>query len=59
MWKLGRRDLPYGVQLGGGSDWFCLNYDLISFIVESKHEFLDKSMFFFNYTLLPSEVTFH
>jgi protein xylosyltransferase len=56
MWKLGKRELPLGIQFGGGSDWFCLNHKFIDYIINSKDPMLNKLMIFFNYTILPSEV---
>ena len=57
MWKLNERKLPLGVQTAGGSDWFCLNYELVDYIM--KDESIEKLLQFFNYTLLPSETFFH
>jgi hypothetical protein len=58
MWKFGRRELPLGIQFGGGSDWFCLNYNFVDYIINSNDPMLKKIMIFFNYTILPSEVDF-
>jgi len=59
MWRIGKRKYPIGIQLGGGSDWFCLNSNLVDYIVNSNDEFLKYLKVYFNYTLLPSEAFFH
>jgi protein xylosyltransferase len=56
MWRIANRSLPQGLQIDGGSDWFCLNYEFINYLVHSTDEYLIHLKDFFNFTLLPSEV---
>lgn len=56
MWRLGTRDLLYGIQFDGGSDWFCLNKQFINYVVYSQDEYLIRLKHFYKYALLPSEV---
>ena len=58
MWRIGNRKLLYGLQIDGGSDWFCLKKDFISYVIDSKDDYLNRLKHFFKYTLLPSEVSF-
>lgn len=59
MWRIGKRKYPLGIQLGGGSDWFCLNYNFVNYVINSNDEFIEHLKVYFNYTLLPSETFFH
>ena len=59
MWRIMNRSLPIGLQMDGGSDWFCLNYDFVHYLINSNDEYLDYLKFYFKYTLLPSESFFH
>ena len=56
MWRIGKRSLIYGLQIDGGSDWFCLNRDFLFYVTYSNDEYLNRLKNFFQYTLLPSEV---
>ena len=58
MWRIANRSLPLGLQLDGGSDWFCLHYEFIDYIINSNDEYLFDLKLFYNFTLLPSEVTY-
>ena len=58
MWRMGKRKIPNGIQVGGGSDWFCLNHQFVDYVLNSNDEFMINLKAFFNYTLLPSEVSF-
>jgi protein xylosyltransferase len=59
MWRVGPRELLYGIKFDGGSDWFCLNREFISYVINSDHEYLKSLKHYFKYTLLPSEVGFY
>lgn len=56
MWRVGTRKLPLGIQFTGGSDWFCLNYEFVDYVVNSDHEYLKNLKSFYRNSLLPSEV---
>lgn len=56
MWKIADRELPDGLLIDGGSDWFCLNYKFIEYILTSNDSYLNTLKEFYSYTLLPSEV---
>lgn len=58
MWRLGDRDLPYGIIYTGGSDWFALPRDFCSFINQDE-SLLKPLIRLFNQTLLPAESFFH
>ena len=59
MWKMSDRELPTGLLIDGGSDWFCLNHKFIEYILTSTDSYLNTLKEFYNYTLLPSEVAFN
>ena len=56
MWRIGVRQLPLGLQIDGGSDWFCLNHEFVEYVLNSGHDYLKHLKTFYNYTILPSEV---
>lgn len=57
MWQVGKRKLPEKLIIDGGSDWFCLNSEFIDYVLNSQDDFVIHLKNFFNYTLLPSEVS--
>ena len=57
MWRLGRRSLPTGVRLDGGSDWIALTRDFASYITFANNTLLRGLRKFYNHTLLPAEVS--
>lgn len=60
MWRLGERDVPFNLQLDGGSDWFALHKSLCQYSVSNvKDDVLEHINLWFNYTLLPAESYFH
>jgi len=60
MWRLGDREIPYNMQLDGGSDWFALHRSLCEYSTSDFQDgVLDKINYWFNYTLLPAESYFH
>lgn len=56
MWRIANRSLPIGLQVDGGSDWFCLNSEFIDYVINSNDEYVLDLKLFYNFTLLPSEV---
>ena len=58
LWRIGRRLLPTGIRVDGGSDWVCLYRDFAHYIVTEKDELLTGLKAFYKYTLLPAEVEF-
>lgn len=56
MWRIGEKKTPIGIQFFGGSDWFCLDFDFVNYIIKSKESYIENLKQFFNYSLLPSEV---
>lgn len=59
LWRIGDRQLLPGLQIDGGSDWFCLNYDFIYYLINSEDDYLKELKNFYKYALLPSESFFH
>lgn len=65
MWRLGRRPMPLGVRLDGGSDWFALSREFSQFIVNESHQSEEEKNLlltlsnWFSLTLLPLETFFH
>jgi protein xylosyltransferase len=39
------------------SDWFCLHFDFVEYLIKSTDSFIGKIKQFYTYTLLPSEVS--
>jgi len=56
MWRINKREMLDGIEIGGGSDWFCLHSDFIEYILTSNDEYLIQLKNFYRFTLLPSEV---
>ena len=56
LWRIGRRPLPTGIRVDGGSDWVCLYRDFARYIINEKDELLLGLRAFYKYTLLPAEV---
>ncbi len=56
MWRLNKREMPNGLKIESGSDWFCLHHDFIEYLLISQDEYLSQLKYFFEFTLLPSEV---
>lgn len=56
LWRVIERPLPKGLQLGGGSDWFCLHFNFINYVLTTKDKFVLELKHYFKYSILPSEV---
>jgi protein xylosyltransferase len=56
MWRVSEQRMPNGIQIGGGSDWFCLNHQFIDYLVNSKDKLLLSLKQLYANILLPSEV---
>ena len=56
MWRLGNRTLQYGVQYGGGGDWFILGWQLVAYMSDQNNLLMKNLIAFFNFTSSPLEV---
>ncbi|XP_023222880.1 xylosyltransferase 1-like isoform X2 [Centruroides sculpturatus] len=59
MWRLGDRELPWGIKLDGGSDWLALSYEFSVYITKGDDGLLQGLKVLYQYTLLPGESFFH
>ncbi|XP_072098104.1 xylosyltransferase 2 isoform X1 [Mobula birostris] len=59
MWRLGDRQIPEGIVVDGGSDWFALTHKFVDYVVYSQDELVIQLKQFYGYTLLPAESFFH
>lgn len=59
MWRLGKRPLPQGAVIDGGSDWIILHRDFVHYLVNSRDQYLTALKRYFEFTLLPAESFFH
>ncbi|KAJ8384004.1 hypothetical protein AAFF_G00212480 [Aldrovandia affinis] len=59
MWRLGDRNIPEGVAVDGGSDWFLLSRTFVDYVVNSQDDLVTNMKRFYAYTLLPAESFFH
>ncbi|XP_005998331.1 xylosyltransferase 2 [Latimeria chalumnae] len=59
MWRLGERQIPEGIVVDGGSDWFCLTREFVDYVVYTQDELVSRLKQFYTYTLLPAESFFH
>ncbi|KAL4648100.1 xylosyltransferase 2 [Arapaima gigas] len=59
MWRLGERTIPQGLEVSGGSDWFCLTRRFVEYVVHSQDLLVSGLKQFYSYTLLPAESFFH
>lgn len=60
MWRQGDRELPWGIQIDGGSDWVALSRPFVSYVAtETPDELIEGLKTVFKYTLLPAESFFH
>ncbi|VDP11875.1 unnamed protein product [Soboliphyme baturini] len=59
MWRLGERELPHGIFVSGGSDWFGLHRNFLTFATNKSSSFVNGLRQFFRYALLPAESFFH
>lgn len=60
MWRIGDRQLPWGVQIDGGSDWVALSRDFVEYVSRNNTDDLVSGLLtVFKHTLLPAESFFH
>ncbi|XP_047215598.1 xylosyltransferase 2-like isoform X2 [Girardinichthys multiradiatus] len=59
MWRLGERNIPEGLEVSGGSDWFALTRRFVDYVVSSRDELVLGLKQFYSYALLPAESFFH
>lgn len=59
MWRFGRRPLPTGIRLDGGSDWIALTHDFASYLIFANNTLIRGLLQIYAHTLLPAEVTFN
>lgn len=57
MWRLGERQIPRGLAVSGGSDWFSLTRKFVEYVINSQDELVTSLKQFYTYTLLPAEVS--
>src|SRR5689334_8972158 len=56
MWKITKKEMPIGIQFEGNSDWHCLNYLFVDYIVNSQDEFIVELKEYFKTFVVPTEV---
>lgn len=56
MWRLGERQIPAGIVVDGGSDWFVLTRGFVEYVVYTDDPLVAQLRQFYTYTLLPAEV---
>lgn len=56
MWRLGERQIPAGIVVDGGSDWFVLTRSFVEYVVYTDDPLVAQLRQFYMYTLLPAEV---
>lgn len=56
MWRLGERQIPDGIVVDGGSDWFALTRSFVEYVVYTSDQLVSQLQQFYTYTLLPAEV---
>ncbi|XP_017786273.1 PREDICTED: xylosyltransferase oxt isoform X2 [Nicrophorus vespilloides] len=60
MWRTGDRQLPWGIQIDGGSDWIALSRKFVNYVASDyPDQLVEGLLVFFKYTLLPAESFFH
>ncbi|MGH0152053.1 UNVERIFIED_CONTAM: hypothetical protein FKN15_034950 [Acipenser sinensis] len=59
MWRLGERQIPRGLAVSGGSDWFSLTRKFVEYVINSQDELVTSLKQFYTYTLLPAESFYH
>ncbi|EHB16487.1 Xylosyltransferase 2 [Heterocephalus glaber] len=59
MWRLGERQIPVGIVVDGGSDWFVLTRSFVEYVVYTDDPLVAQLRQFYTYTLLPAESFFH
>ncbi|XP_069050561.1 xylosyltransferase 2 [Lepisosteus oculatus] len=59
MWRLGERQIPQGLEVSGGSDWFSLTRKFVEYVINSQDELVSSLKQFYTYALLPAESFYH
>lgn len=60
MWRISDRNLPWGIQIDGGSDWIALNKNFVKYVAgDNLDELISGLLLIFEHTLLPAESFFH
>ncbi|XP_073540175.1 xylosyltransferase 2 isoform X1 [Phyllobates terribilis] len=59
MWRLGEREIPEGIVVDGGSDWFVLTRPFVKYVIYTQDVLVSELRRFYKYTLLPAESFFH
>uniref|UniRef100_A0A8C5WKH4 Xylosyltransferase 2 n=1 Tax=Leptobrachium leishanense TaxID=445787 RepID=A0A8C5WKH4_9ANUR len=59
MWRLGERQIPEGIVVDGGSDWFALTRKFVEYVIYTEDSMVSDMKLFYKYTLLPAESFFH
>uniref|UniRef100_A0A8D0GWJ2 Xylosyltransferase 2 n=1 Tax=Sphenodon punctatus TaxID=8508 RepID=A0A8D0GWJ2_SPHPU len=59
MWRLGERQIPEGIVVDGGSDWFALTRSFVEYVISTEDQLVSQLQQFYTYTLLPAESFFH
>lgn len=60
MWRIGDRQLPWGIQVDGGSDWVALSRDFVEYVSRNDtDDLVNGLLILFKHTLLPAESFFH
>uniref|UniRef100_A0A3P8T5M2 Xylosyltransferase 2 n=1 Tax=Amphiprion percula TaxID=161767 RepID=A0A3P8T5M2_AMPPE len=59
MWRLGERNIPEGLEVSGGSDWFALTRRFVEYVINSQDDLVLGLKQFYSYALLPAESFFH
>ncbi|XP_063315020.1 xylosyltransferase 2 isoform X1 [Pelobates fuscus] len=59
MWRLGERQIPEGIVVDGGSDWFALTRGFVEYVTFTEDTMVSDFKRFYKYTLLPAESFFH
>ena len=52
MWRLGERQIPAGIVVDGGSDWFVLPRSFVEYVVYTDDPLVAQLRQFYTYTLL-------
>ncbi|MBN3304886.1 XYLT2 Xylosyltransferase, partial [Amia calva] len=59
MWRLGERQIPQGLEVSGGSDWFALTRNFVEYVINSQDQLVSGLKQFYTYALLPAESFYH
>ena len=59
MYRVGDRNIPFGLQWVGGSDWFTLHKDFVHYLVFSDDALVRGLTTFYFYSIMAPESFFH